>query len=228
MTAWTYIRKNTCTSTNDVAKALPPYSVISTCHQTNGRGRMGRVWEDAKGNLKASIVLPKPKKNAHLYTFLISLAVAKTLSQLSPKIKWPNDILIDGKKVCGILLEATQNSLIIGIGINVVSVPKMNALYPVTCLKDCHFNTTDIKLLKSILQNFDSVLEFYHKEGFKPVRHEWLSFACGLNKPISVNLPYRTIQGIFKGISDIGALMLETKDAQMLTITAGDVFLIKD
>ena len=225
---WHLIRKTRCTSTNDVAKKMHPYTVVSTCHQTKGRGRMGRKWEDGKGNLMVSIVLPRPEKNAHLYTFLISLAVAKSLQGLSPQIKWPNDILIRGKKVCGILLETTADLLIIGVGVNILSCPKTNMLYPVTCLKDCKMNVSYKQLLKNILQNLDFMIECYQKKGFKPIRHEWLNFACGLNKSISVNLPYQTINGIFKGITDSGTLMLETKDKKLLKITAGDVFLIKD
>ena len=228
MTTWIFIRKTSCSSTNDLAKNLPAYSVVSACHQTKGRGRMGRKWQDGKGNLMVSIVVPKPKINAYLYTFLISLAVAKTLKKLPTKIKWPNDILIDGKKVCGILLETTQKTLVIGIGINIMTCPKEDILYPTTCLAEYNMKVTYKQLLKSILQNFDSVIKCYQKEGFKPIRHEWLKFACGLNKPISVNLPNKTIEGTFRGITDVGALVLETQDGKLQEMTAGDVFLIKD
>ena len=228
MTEWTLIRKTRCASTNDTAKILPFYTAISTCHQTKGRGRLGRKWQDGKGNLMVSLVLPKPKKEPYLYTFLVSLAVAKTLEKLSPKIKWPNDILIDGKKVCGILLETTQDKLIVGIGVNISSCPSADVMYPVACLKDYHCNTTYKSLLKSILQNLDFVVECFQKKGFNFVRQEWLNFACGLERPISVNLPNQTIKGIFKGITDMGALILQTQDKTMLEVTAGDVFLIKD
>ncbi len=228
MTNWTLIRKTRCTSTNDVAKKLPVYTAISACNQTKGLGRIGRKWEDGKGNLMVSLVLPKPKKDAYLYTFLISLAVAKTLEELTPKIKWPNDILIDGKKVCGILLETVQDKLIIGIGVNVRSCPSNGMMYPVACLKDYHFNITYKVLLKNILQNFDFVVKYYQKKGFKFIRQEWLNFACGLGKPISVNLPHETLNGIFKGVTNMGALILQTQDNKMLEITAGDVFLMKD
>lgn len=226
MTEWTLIRKTRCSSTNDTAKNLPPYTAVSACHQTKGRGRMGRKWQDGKGNLMVSLVLPKPVKNAELYTFLISLAVARSLEKLSAKIKWPNDILIDGKKVCGILLEVFQDKLIIGIGVNIQSCPSTDVMYPVACLKDFHFDITYKRLLKSILQNLDSVIQCYQKKGFKTVRHEWLQFACGLEKPISVNLPSQKMTGIFKGITDTGALILQTTDGNLHEITAGDVFLI--
>jgi len=228
MTQWTLIRKNRCTSTNDLAKKLPAYSVISACHQTKGRGRLGRKWQDGKGNLMASLVLPKPKKDIHLYTFLISLAVARSIRSLSPKIKWPNDILIQNKKVCGILLEATQDTLIIGIGVNIDTCPDTGMMYPVTCLKAHRMHTSYKQLLENILQNFDNVIQLFEQNGFEPIRQEWLALACGLHQQISVNLPSQTIKGIFEGINEMGALLLAVPNNQVIQITAGDVFLIKD
>ncbi len=226
MIDWQIIHKDVCASTNDEAQKAAPYCVIYTDRQTNGRGRMGRSWHDGQGNLMASIVLPKPE-NAPLYAFLISLAVAQSLAFLSPRLKWPNDVLIDGKKVCGILLETFEDSLIIGVGVNIISCPDKGMLYPTTCLKNYEAQTTPQILLESILQNFNFVIHSFQKKGFKPVRHDWLEFACGLDKSISVHLPCKTIEGIFKGIDDSGALILETSDKKLQCVTAGDVFLIE-
>ena len=218
------IFKETCTSTNDVAKELPVYTAVYAGRQTNGRGRMGRTWQDGQGNLMTSIVLPKPKQ-AHLFSFLASLAVAQSIAFLSPRIKWPNDILIDGKKLCGILLETYEDKLIIGIGVNIESCPKTGTLYETTCLKE-HGRTVEAKkLLSDILQNLSFVIECFEKKGFAPVRLEWLEFACGIGQPITVNLPNQSIDGVFSGIDENGALILTNKN-QTQYITAGDVFMI--
>lgn len=214
-----------CQSTNEEAKKLPHYSVIYTASQTNGKGRMGRKWIDGKGNLMASIAIEK-EQNPHFYSFLISLAVAKSISFLSPKIKWPNDILIDGKKICGILLETTEDKLIIGLGVNVQNHPKEGILYETTDLKELGYHIEEKKLLQDILQNFSFMIELYHQKGFKQIRLEWLKFACGIGKEISVRLLNTSLTGIFDGINEDGALILIDEKKQTYTITAGDVFMI--
>ena len=215
-----------CSSTNDIAKELPPYTAVYAERQTNGRGRMGRSWQDGLGNLMTSIVLPKPKQ-AQLFSFLASLAVAQSIAFLSPRIKWPNDILIDNKKVCGILLETFNDKLIIGIGVNIENHPNGGTLYPTTCLKE-HGRAVEAKtLLSEILQNLSFLIECFDKKGFEPIRMDWLEFACGIGQPITVNLPNKSVEGIFSGLNENGALILTNKN-QTQFITAGDVFMIDE
>ena len=216
---------DTCSSTNDEAKRLSPYSVICTKRQTKGRGRTGRSWYDGDGNLMASIVLPK-EKNAYLYSFLISLAVAKSIDFLSPVIKWPNDILVKGKKICGILLETTEDKLIIGIGLNIQNHPTKDLLYETTDIKEQGYFFTREKLLQDILQNFLFMINLYKQKGFEQIRTEWLSLACGLGKEIEVRLPHASLFGIFEGIDSNGMLILTDKQDNKHFISAGDVFLI--
>ena len=214
-----------CASTNDEAKKLQPYTAIYTSKQTNGKGRLGRKWLDGDGNLMASIVLKK-EENAHFYSFLVSLAVAQSIAFLSPRIKWPNDILVDGRKICGILLETTEDKLIIGIGVNIQNHPTDELLYDATDLKEYGRTTGPEKLLQDILQNLSFMIDLYQKTGFETIRLEWLSFACGLGKEISVRLPSITLTGIFEGIDKNGALILTDKNNRKHFITAGDVFMI--
>ncbi len=224
MTTFNIIFEQSCSSTNDIAKNLPMYSAVYTAHQTNGRGRMGRQWQDGQGNLMASVVLPKPKQ-AHLYSFLAGLAVAQSIAFLSPRIKWPNDILVEGKKICGILLECVDDKLIIGIGLNVQSAPKTDTLYEATCLKEHGRAVEAEKLLSNILQNLSFMIDCFERKGFTTLRLEWLEFACGLGQSITVRLPNETVTGIFDGIDQNGALILK-QDNQARLITAGDVFMI--
>ncbi len=210
-------------NTNDTAKSYPIYSAIYTEQQIKGRGRMGRTWESIKGNLFTSLVVPA-SADASDYSFIASLAVALTLAPLSPRIKWPNDVLIHGKKISGILLETFNEKLIIGIGINIIGNP-LHTLYPTTCLKECGIEVTSKVIFEKLLQNFSDLLLIYGKSGFKDIRRQWLEFAAGLGQKIEVHLPQKNLTGIFKNINEQGALLLETPEKEY-SITAGDVFMI--
>ena len=158
------------------------------------------------------------------YSFIASLAVALTLAPLSPRIKWPNDVLIHGKKISGILLETFNEKLIIGIGINIIGNP-LHTLYPTTCLKECGIEVTSKVIFEKLLQNFSDLFLIYGKSGFKDIRRQWLEFAAGLGQKIEVHLPQKNLTGIFKNINEQGALLLETPEKEY-SITAGDVFMI--
>lgn len=216
----------TLDSTNDTAKSFPPFSVIHAGRQTKGRGRMGRVWDSFDGNLFMSLVVPQPAVPSD-YSFITSLSVALTLAPLSPRIKWPNDVLINGKKISGILLETApeqSDKLIIGIGINITACPEQT-LYPTTCLKECGVDTNAKVILDKVLQNFEDVLISYQKSGFKEIRRKWLEFATGIGQPIHVQLPNKELTGIFNGLDEKGALLLKTTEKEY-PIMAGDVFMI--
>ncbi len=214
-------------STNETAKEFAPYDVIHALSQIKGKGRMGRQWESPKGNLFMSIVLPYTKE-APLYSFITSLSVAQTIQSLSPCIKWPNDILLNGQKVGGILLETSLNEpqkLIIGIGINIEHTPKGKMLYPVTCLKDNGLSISCIDLLNEILKTFYQNVIIFEQTGFSKIKQQWLNFASGLGQQICVKLPQKEMNGIFNGLRDDGALILQTRTKQQF-ITAGDIFMI--
>ena len=213
-----------CASTNEEAKKWPPYHAVTAETQTAGKGRNGRKWESLSGNLFLSVTLPFPS-NAALYSFIAALAVAETLGFLSPRIKWPNDILIDGKKICGILLETTDTTLIIGIGVNIETAPTGPVLYQTTCLKDHNAALPAKELANKILQNLIFEINLFQQKGFSTVRQQWLEYATGIGKPIEVRLPRETLHGIFEGLDDTGALILK-QDKTIRHITAGDVFMI--
>lgn len=225
MVDFSYHYLDSCDSTNEVAKNCPPFTLVHAGVQTKGKGRCGRVWESGTGNLYMSITLPLVSQ-APLYSFIAALAVAETISFLCPRIKWPNDILIDGRKVCGILLETTDNLLIIGIGVNVESCPNIQTLYKTTCLKDYGAEISSKELAQKILQNLKNEISLYQEKGFTPIQRQWLEYATGIGKNIEVRLPHQTMQGIFEGLDNDGALRLKTKDGTIHKITAGDVFMI--
>jgi BirA family transcriptional regulator, biotin operon repressor / biotin---[acetyl-CoA-carboxylase] ligase len=230
------------TSSNDEVReranngARGPLWVRATS-QTKGRGRRGRSWLSAPGNLFMTGLLTldvTPMEAANL-SFIAALAVAESVEAFVPaglvKLKWPNDVLIDGQKCSGILLESwtCDNGLqvAIGIGINVVSRPA-NIEQKITCLADHALpagNQCDAAtLFEFVLCSFHFWLALWREQGFDPIREAWLARAMGLGQPIIARLPHETLEGVFVGLGPDGALALQLPDATLRQISAGDVF----
>jgi BirA family transcriptional regulator, biotin operon repressor / biotin---[acetyl-CoA-carboxylase] ligase len=229
-------------STNDEVRrranegALGPLWVRAAS-QTKGRGRRGRSWLSAPGNLFMTGLLTldvSPMAAANL-SFIAALAVAEGIEGFVPpslvKLKWPNDVLIDGEKCSGILLESwtSPNGLqvAIGIGINVVTRPD-NLDQKVTCLADHALPASNscnaATLFEIILCSFHYWLALWREQGFDPIREAWLNRAQGLGQPIIARLPHETLEGVFVGLGPDGSLDLQLPDRTMRQITAGDVF----
>ncbi len=229
---WQWSDYDVLTSTNDKAKeqsnlATKPLVISAIC-QTKGRGRRGRTWVSKEGNLFFSQLLSFPMPLSDL-VFISSLSVAKAILEIAPqlavKIKWPNDVLIDGKKVCGILLETGENATaIIGIGINLRQSPSADdILYPTTALGDLGVEISRDKFLKIYLQHFNYWTDIRLKQSFEPIRSAWLELAAFLDEKITVNCTAKNISGIFKGIDEQGLLLLKQEE-KIIYIAAGDVF----
>ena len=219
---WDIHQFETLESTNMTARACPPGTVVMAETQTAGRGRYGRTWQSPRGNLYMSLVLPDLGKNTPYIAFLTAVAVADSLPEFNVSLKWPNDVLLDGKKLAGILVERVADKVIVGIGVNIISNPTENVLYPTTSLEG---RLRPMTLAKRILLQYNTLLELLDKKGFKPIRSRWLKSAKGLGQPMSVHLADSEAKGIFKGISATGALLLKEKH-HTRKITVGDVFLI--
>lgn len=227
-------------STNTEAKKAaiagePEGLVILAKRQTAGRGRYGRKWESPEGNLYVSILL-RPDcllHEAEHYSFVTGLAIYDTLLSILPssckiKLKWPNDVLVNEKKISGILLEGStgKNSkmewLIIGIGINILHHPK-NALYPATSiLAESGKKLTAEVLLDNILFFFEKWNEVLSKDGFSVIRQTWLARAK--TGKIIVQLPNETIEGFFIDLDERGHLILDLPNGSKRAIAAGDIF----
>lgn len=211
-------------STNATALSCPPGTVVMAECQTAGRGRYGRTWQSPKGNLYMSLVLSDLGKNNAYIAFLTAVAVADSLPGFDIALKWPNDVLLSGKKLAGILIEKEGDKLVVGIGVNVMTSPEEGVLYPTANLEG---RLRPMTLAKRILLQYNTLLDLLDKKGFKEIRKRWLSYATGLHKPISIHLADVELQGIFKGIDAKGALLLKQKKGTR-TLTVGDVFLNKD
>ena len=224
-------------STNNKAKELSQnfngYNiVISAKMQTSGRGRIGRKWISQSGNLFFSQLLYLNIPISYL-VFITSLSIADSIHELSPnldiKIKWPNDVLVSGGKISGILIETGENNtVIIGIGVNLVSSPKnKDILYPVSDLRSSGIEVRREIFLQTYLKYFNNNLNDCLSGGFLPIRQRWLSYAANLNKLIQVNQTDKKFEGIFKGIDEQGYLLLEHNHT-IQKIAAGDVFFLKE
>lgn len=203
--------------------------------QTKGRGRRGRGWSSPPGNLYFSLLLrPRvPPGEAAQIGFVAALALAEALESLlppgrAPRCKWPNDVLIDGAKVSGILPEAEAaggivEAVVLGMGVNVASFPP-GLPYKATSLSAAGA-TTDVEgVLEAVAPRLLAWYQRWRTEGFLPVRHRWLDFAVGLGKPIEVRLEREVLRGRFATLDASGALDLELADGRRRLITAGDVF----
>jgi BirA family biotin operon repressor/biotin-[acetyl-CoA-carboxylase] ligase len=233
MSRWRIRSVDVTASTNDdVRKAViagePEGFVVTAKQQMSGRGRQGRVWESPEGNLYCSILL-RPKNMpqvAGLYSFVAALAVRDAVHGYLPKtfvtLKWPNDVLVGGKKISGILLEVEADALIVGIGINVAQHPD-NALYPATSLAAEGIQVDVAMLLQRLLERLQHWHDCMQSEGFAPIRAAWLEHAQ--KGDLTVRLPQEMVQGTFAGIDEQGRLRLQLEGGAEQSISTGDVFL---
>ncbi|WP_264376127.1 biotin--[acetyl-CoA-carboxylase] ligase [Wolbachia endosymbiont (group B) of Sphaerophoria taeniata] len=145
------------------------------------------------------------------------------INDLNLQHKWPNDILIDGKKISGILLEKKSNSnwLIIGIGINVNHAP----LPGTTCISNYGESVSNMDLLKELIINFNKLRKQWLFDGFYAIREMWLKKAFKMNEQISVKLADKLYEGIFADIDKSGKLLLQQKDGSLIYFDAGELFI---
>ncbi|MBU0723568.1 MAG: biotin--[acetyl-CoA-carboxylase] ligase [Alphaproteobacteria bacterium] len=228
-------------STNDEAHQLARegarhLTVVSAAEQSGGRGRRGRAWASPPGNVYVSMILRPdcaPAQAAQI-SFLAALAVRDTARSAlgdssAIKVKWPNDVLVGGSKISGILLETGSvaaeavDYVVIGIGLNVLHHPE-DSERPSTSLaaQGASFDTSHARA--TLLERLGYWYHVWHERGFAPVRESWLADAAGKGEEIEVRLPDRVLKGVFADLDEDGALLLETVQGRQ-RIAAGDVYL---
>ncbi len=204
--------------------------------QTRGRGRRGREWVSEKGNFFASVLvkLQIPLARAPELSFVAALAVGQSIREMIENkgrvgFKWPNDILIDGKKAAGILIESESgqknqdNWAVVGIGINLSSAPGA-VRYPATFLKDYISNKiNENNVLELLSKAWMRSIALLDEEGFGVVRKLWLEQAEGLAREICVKVGEDEYKGTFEGLGEGGELVLRLADGKVMEIIAGDV-----
>ena len=176
--------------------------------QSAGRGRYKRTWISHHGNLYVSFIYSCEERDARL-SYSVGVAIAETLIAfgVSPTIKWPNDILIDEKKVSGTLIEYSGRFVVVGIGINIKTNPTVKATYKTTKL-DNYTNVTRDELLNKLMRNLDK----WRSADFRDVRARWTELAAGLNRKVK----YRGEIVELIGINENGALVLRNDTRYML------------
>lgn len=213
---------------------------ILALDQTAGRGRRGRAWAMPPGNFAASLVMHTEgtAAQAALRSFVAALALRDALIAVGAPpaglaLKWPNDVLCDGGKIAGILLESTGaggriDSLIIGIGVNLAAAPEASllepgAVPPVSLRSATGIAVTPDHFLTHLAIAFAAWEGRFVAEGFAPIRGAWLAQAARLGETITARMPRDEVTGTFVDMDMEGQLVLETPKGRR-TIAAADIF----
>lgn len=219
-----------------LASGLAGPTWIFAARQVAGRGRRGRAWSDPDGNFAASLVL-KPEgtpAQAALRSFVAALALHDALSAAAPgadlALKWPNDVLLGGGKVAGILLEgaglgARMNHLVIGFGVNLSNAPEQGvaAIQPVSLRAGAGVLVVADVLLGHLARSYAAREAVFVAEGFGPIRADWLARAARLGHEVIARTMRDEIRGRFDDVDDAGNLVLSTASGRRV-IPAADVF----
>ena len=214
----TYLKEN--------YETLPNLTIVKAEHQTMGKGRLGRTWID-NDDLLFSILIKNGLSQPLDYSLLIAATLIKVLKSYNPMVKWPNDILINQKKVAGILLEAvtkqTIECVIIGVGINVNTKAFPNDLIiKATSLKNESSEVNKIELFKNILNTFKDEYDRYlkHQSDYLDAikNHFYLQ-----DKEVSFIYKEKEHRGIVKGITKTGEIIIETANNILITLSSGEV-----
>ena len=227
----------------DCAQAGMDRHWVVVDQQTGGRGRQGRVWSSPVGNLYASLALIDPcdMRYSPQLGFVAGLAAHQALSALHPfgvrlQLKWPNDLLLDGAKLSGQLVEgrsfAEHLFVVIGIGINLSQHPD-DTPYPATDLAGKGVQLDVGTVLMSLCERFDRLLSVWDRgHGFAAIRTQWLEHAAYLDKAIEIRTERGVVSGRFSGLDADGRLLLQThtqplqseQGQGLTTIEAGDFY----
>lgn len=213
---------------------------ILALQQTAARGRRGRSWVNPEGNFSATLVMfPKgPPEQAALRSFIAALALADALSCAIGRndgisLKWPNDVLLNGGKVAGILLESASSGtglthLAIGVGVNLILAPdpdqvEPDAQPPISVMEATGLRLSPEEFLDLLAPAYAAREADFAARGFGPIRDAWLARAARLGQNITARTGRTCLQGVFETVDDSGALVLKTADGPV-AITAAQVF----
>jgi BirA family transcriptional regulator, biotin operon repressor / biotin---[acetyl-CoA-carboxylase] ligase len=236
---WRLAVHETLSSTSDVVRERAAAGdaeglAVLALRQTGGRGSRGRDWTSPAGNLYLSLLLrpDEPARTAAEWSLLAGVALAETLAPLVPPrhrviVKWPNDVLLDGVKVAGILLDSAADGdgrltwLAIGIGVNLAVAPAVPGR-PTACLADVTAPPEPETFAWHLLGAVDRWRRARAAGGFAPVRDAWLTHAAPLGTSATLRLGERQLSGRFAGLGEDGALLLES-EGEVRRFVAGEV-----
>jgi BirA family biotin operon repressor/biotin-[acetyl-CoA-carboxylase] ligase len=246
---WVFLMKFTMhrfgsvTSTNDLAirmaeEGAPEGTVIVAEAQTSGRGRRGRTWSSPAGGLYLSIILRPdlPPDRLWQIAFVASLAAAEAVTRVSglpARIKWPNDVLLSGRKVAGILVEArksprrreTQRTVVVGIGVNVnIEDFPTELAERATSIALQLGRRLDMKAVEdAFLETFGARYKEHLREGFPPLLRAWKELDCTVGSEVSVHTGEGVVTGRAVEVDSHGDLVIERSDGDKERVSAGEV-----
>ena len=233
---------NEVSSTNTIAQFLSQNgigngSVVVAEKQTAGRGRSGKSWESPLGGVWLSVILTPDVDYSKipLITLATGVAVAKALERIgveNPEIKWPNDIMINGKKVCGILTEGVTNfnsikNVIIGVGIDanlsIEDFPKELQAKTTSLEIELERKINENLLIKIFLEELEQTIELFNSEAYEEILMEWRKRSYTIGKIVEVKKPHKKpYDGYAIGISKEGALIVEKNDGSLEKVISGE------
>ncbi|MFT6674660.1 MAG: BirA family biotin operon repressor/biotin-[acetyl-CoA-carboxylase] ligase [Sulfitobacter sp.] len=208
---------------------------ILALEQTAARGRRGRSWTTPRGNFAGTLIMQRrdPPAQAALRSFVASLALYRSFVAVTGQgdafaLKWPNDVLLQGGKVAGILLESIGDHLVIGIGVNLAHAPdasqvEARALTPVSVLGALGIDVAPEVFLDVLAAEYDALETQFTTNGFAPIRRAWLSHAARLGAVITARTMRDETIGTFEDVDETGNLILQTANGRV-AITAADVY----
>ena len=214
---WLIKHLDTVESTQDYAKNLETSGkqiVVTAQHQTKSYGQYGRKWIDIPGNLSVSLIIPAEDVTSNV-TLISCIAIGDIILNHGVNIeyKWVNDVLIDGKKVAGILTEYCKGNLIIGIGLNIKQNPENIVSIETTNLLTNGIDISSDKFLDLMLQSFTLHYNQWLQSGFKNFKHIWKSRAYKLNKNVTIVQGDSALSGTFIDIDDTGHIIIQNESA---------------
>lgn len=203
--------------------------------QTRGRGRRGRAWVDPVGNMAATLVTPpnEPPAQSALRSFVAALALYDALVAVTGRttgfaLKWPNDVLLNGGKLAGILLESAETHRAIGIGVNLAQAPHTDALEagavaPVSLAAETGLQIDPEDMLSALAVAYARLDAQFTTFGFAPIRTAWLAKATRLGQPITARIGHTERTGTFETVDEAGHLVLVTSSGRE-RIAAADIY----
>ncbi len=219
------------------AEGIDGGTLIIAERQSAGKGRLGREWFSPAGGIWFSIILYPQLSPSYIsrITLMTAVAAVKTIkvcTQIESQIKWPNDILINEKKVCGILTEMSAELdiidwVVVGIGINVNighrEFPEDIQENTISLKEASGKDVLRVKLVQTFLQEFEKCYEILKRREFSSVLKEWKLYSHTLGKKIEVNIGEKVVTGEAIDINESGALILKKEDGELIEIISGTI-----
>jgi BirA family biotin operon repressor/biotin-[acetyl-CoA-carboxylase] ligase len=241
--AWRLLVHEVLPSTSDLCRELagrgePEGLAVLALRQTRGRGSRGRAWDSPAGNLHLSVLLRPVEwaRSTGQWALLAAVALRQTLAEWAPRdasfrLKWPNDLLLDGRKLAGILIDSSVGAsgrldwLVVGIGVNLAHAPPL-AGRATASLAELVTAPSPVAVADRLLVRLDGWRRVRQQEGFDAIRTAWLAHGPQMDEPVTLKVGDCLVEGAFAGIGDDGGLKLCVGGA-VQTFTTGDMLLAK-